>query len=164
MLVGKGFDLPEEVRDKTDFHWMHVPVGGSLNLCLLPADPVWYVAHWLSGRMLPCEGQECKLCAKSLGTQIRYVFAVVEISTRRSGLIELGKTNGLQIRDWGGRDGYPTFATFEVYRPGRNKNSRLDVRRIEENVWPWCTLVPVPDHYRALQATWDRSVQSVHTR
>lgn len=163
-LVGEGFELPIEVRDQVDFHWYHCPPGGSLNFILLPAKPVWYVAHWRNGRMIPCEGEDCKLCAMETGKQIRYVFAVAEITTRRPGLIELGKTNALLIRDWGGMDGFPNFATFEVHRPGRTKNSRIDIRRIEENVWPWCTKIAPPDPYRALQATWSRSVPSVHAR
>lgn len=163
-LVGEGFDLPQSVADRTDFHWFHCPVGSSLNLCLLPGKPVWYVAHWVNGRMIPCEGDDCELCAKELGSQIRYVFSVVEISTRRAGLIELGKTNALLIRDWGGLDGYPTFVAFEVYRPGRAKQSRLDVSRIEEKCLPWAMRIPIPDPMTALRLTWERQSLSAPTR
>ena len=164
MLIGEGFDLPQEVADRTDFHWFHCPVGGSLNLCLLPGKPIWYVAHWHNGRMIPCDGDDCILCARQMGTQIRYVFACVEISTRRPGLIELGKTNALLVRDWGGGDGYPSFCAFEVWRPGRAKQSRIEVRRTEEVCLPWAMRCTIPDPYRALQLTWERSGKTVHTK
>jgi hypothetical protein len=162
-LMGSGFDIPPEVADRVDFHWFHVPVGGSLNLCLLPPKPVWYVAHWVGGRMIPCEKDDCRYCAEGLGTQIRYVLSVVEITTRQPGLIELGKTNGLLIRDWGGCDGYPTWVAFEVYRPGRAKQSRLDVRRLEQSCLPWAMRVPMPDPVAALEATWEKLTNGVHT-
>jgi hypothetical protein len=155
-LVGEGFDLPVEVTDRLDFHWYHCPVGGSLNLVLLPPKPVWYVAHWVHGRMIPCDGEDCLLCSRAVGTQIRYVFSVAEMQTHRAGLIELGKSNGLLIRDWGGQDGYPSFCGFEVWRPGRGKNSRLEVRRIEGDHIRWAMRLGMPDPMRALEMTWER--------
>jgi len=163
MLVGEGFDLPQEVTDKVDFHWFHCPVGGALELVLLPPKPIWYVAHWVNGRMVPCLGEDCPLCVKQIGTQVRFVFSVVEVSGHRPGLIELGKTNAQQIRDWGGQDGYPAFTAFEVWRPGRAKQSRLEVRRTDSNALPWAMRVGMPDPLRALKLTWEKSSLDAHT-
>jgi hypothetical protein len=155
-LVGEGWDLPDVVRESVDFHWFHVGAGQSLLCCVLSPAPVWYVGHYVSGRMERCQGDRCLLCAEDMGRQLRYILGVVELTTKRRGLLELGKTNGLLLRDWSHGGSGLRGLMLEVYRVGKSKHSRLDLKLLEDGAPAWALARESPDLEEALRRTWMR--------
>jgi hypothetical protein len=155
--VGDGWELPPGAEPWSDFHWFQASTKGVLEIVVLSSGPSWYTGHYVGGRMSPCAGSGCELCAAGIGAQVRFVFAIVEIQTRRVGLIELGRGNGQQIRDWTARAGGLRGMRLEVSKHSRNAQSRTEVRYVEEVCPPWYLGVPVPDVQLALYLTWHKA-------
>lgn len=166
-LVGRGFDVPDVVRESVEWHWFHVAPGGMLELVVLSTEPVWYVGHFVGGRMQRCGGDDCRLCAEEFGRQIRYVVAVGEISTRQVGLVELGRENGLLLAEWckprvqralDGMRGVSGLRgmVIELSRAGKSKHAPL--RMTLQQVAPpgWYERRTGPDLQEALRRTWER--------
>jgi hypothetical protein len=168
-LVGSGWDPPQDVRDGVEFHWWHVPVGGSLLLCVLSQCPVWYVGHYHLGRMRPCAGRGCDLCALGVGRQLRFVVCAAECSTRRVGVLELGSGPGYQLRDRSASNGGLRGTVLEVARSGRSKHCRLELRFVDEHAGPGLLSLEPLELEEVLRTTWkkeerDREVRSSLTR
>lgn len=157
MAVGEGWDVRPEDRPWSDFHWWKVPAKGILVLALLGERPLYYVGHYVDGRMWPCVGSACGMCEKGIGSQVRYVMAAVDLSTRRVGILEVGRSNGLQIRDWVGSRGEMCGLTLELEKHSHSRTSRTEVRWVQKEAPPWVHIVEVPDIRRALILTWDKA-------
>ena len=157
MAVGEGWDVAPEDRPWSDFHWWKVPVRGCLVLALVGDKPLYYVGHYVEGRMWPCLGSECGLCKKVVGSQIRYVIGAVEVTTRRVGILEVGRSNGMLIRDWVAARGEMTGQVVELEKHSHARTSRTEVRRVDKEVGPWIYQVQVPDLRKALILTWQKA-------
>ena len=107
--------------------------------------------------MCPCSGSGCELCSTGIGSQLRFVFAVAERSTRRVGLIEFGKGNGQLIRDWSERAGGLRGVCLAVEKHSRSNQSRTEVRYVETPSEPWYLGLQVPDVQLALYLTWHKA-------
>ena len=160
---GSGWDVPAAVRDKSEFHWFHLPVKGSLMLCVLSDEPIWYVGHYHRGRMKPCTKGICALCAQGVGGQLRYVVSVVEILTRRIGLLEVGQSPALVLRQGAAGRGGLRGSMIEVFRSGRSKHCRFEITILDEPPPGWALVMKPVDVKRALQDTWERIEQKSHT-
>jgi len=157
MAVGDGWDPPPEAHPWSDFHWWKVSPGRVLELVILSEAPLWYTGHFLRGRMRPCYGDDCEECKKGTGGQIRYVLAGVEVSSRRVGLLELGRAVGLQIRDYAQSMGTARGMWLEFGKESHAKQSRMIVQMIEKPVEiDWMEL-SVPNMKEALVATWTKA-------
>jgi len=154
--LGEGWDLPDPVRQAVDFHWFHVTPKKRLVLAVLSTKPTWYVGHFYQGRMRQCERVDCSLCAAQIGAQVRYVFAVVEVTTRIVGVLEVGKEVGLLIRDQAAGRGFLRGLVIELGKASGSRQSRTEVQGIEGIAPTWCMSIPEPDLGHILRRTWDR--------
>lgn len=157
MTYGSGWDVPVEAQPWSDFHWFRVTGKTMLELVILSREPLWYVGHFDRGRMVPCYREGCRLCAEGVGAQVRYVFSAIEISTRRIGLVEVGKSVGQLIRDWTDRCGGLRGMWVEAYKHTASKNSRMEVRYIDNPLPNGILDQEGPDCKEALVATWQKA-------
>lgn len=155
--VGTGFDLPEGSDGWTDWTWFHVRAAAPSRFTFLCLAPVNYSGHFSKGRMVPCAGENCPLCARGLGSQARYVFSVVEWETHRVGLLELGRGHALQIQDWMPQNGGLRGLTIEIQRSSHSKQSKVDMKMISDSVPLFFQHLEGPDLLRAVKSTWQRA-------
>jgi len=107
--------------------------------------------------MWPCCGDECQLCKEGVAAQVRYVLAAAETSTKRVGIIEVGRGIGLQVKDWSMRNGGLKGMHLEFMKHSHSKQSRTEVNYIDEALAPWWRMCPVPDIRKALILTWRKA-------
>ena len=157
MPIGEGFDLPPGAEPWSDFHWFQASTKGILVLVILSDQPIWYTGHYVGGRMAPCSGSGCDYCATGIGSQVRYCVSVAETSSRRVGLIEFGRQNGLLLRDWMNRQGGLRGMVIEVSKHSKNVQSRTEIRYIDLPCDPWWRGAEVPDASTALFLTWHKA-------
>jgi len=155
-VLGSGWNPPQEVVDRTEWHWWHVPVGGSLLLCCLSQQPVWYVGHYHGNRMRPCRGAGCELCGLGVGRQLRYVVCAAEVTTRRVGVLELGTGPGYLLRDRALGNGGLRGTVFEVARSGRSKHCRLEIRFVDQHAGAGLLALEPLDLEEVIEGTWRR--------
>jgi hypothetical protein len=159
--VGEGFDLPEGNEGWSDWTWFHARSAAPSRFTILCDTPVHYAGHFAKGRMVPCVGDACPMCAKGLGTQARYVFSVVEWETRRVGLLELGRGHALQVRDWGKTGGTIRGVSLELQRASHSKQSRIEVSFVSDTTPLFFQHLQGPDLARAVKSTWQRQASQV---
>lgn len=157
MPVGDGWELAPGCEPWSDFHWYQASPRASLVLVVLSEAPVWYTGHYVGGRMVPCIGAGCDCCAAAIGAQVRYAVAVAEISSRRTGLIEFGRSNGLALRDWAAQGFGLRGMTIEVVKHTKSVQSRTEVRMIDPVAPSGFLALEVPDPSLALYLTWHKA-------
>jgi len=155
--VGEGWEVEHAYREWSDWTWFKPRGGKVLKLAILSQAPVWYAGHFVRKRMCPCAGEGCKICAEGIGIQIRYVFGAVSVETRMVGLIEVGKTLGLLIRDWCGRRGALRGMVLAFTKQTHAKQSRTEVEYCDEVEPAWLESVSCPDVRKALETTWAKA-------
>jgi len=156
VAIGEGWEVPPSEIPWSDHHWFRVSPRGALVVVCLSEGPLWYSGHYVAGRMAPCTGEGCELCAEGIGGQVRYVFSAAEVSTRRVGLLEVGRSNGLLIRSWMGRNGGFRGMVLELTKHSHSKGSRTEVVYVDREEPPWYLALEVPDVKRALLMTWKK--------
>ncbi len=157
--VGTGFGLPEGNDGWTDWTWFHARSASPQKFTILCAAPANYAGHYRKGRMVPCLGESCPLCATGVGAQARYVFSVVEWESRRVGLFEMGRGHALQVSDWAESAGGLRGVSFEVQRSGHAKQSRIEMALVGETLPLYFQHLEGPDVARAVRSTWERQVR-----
>lgn len=157
MPVGSGWELPESAEPWSNFHWFQASTRGVLDFVILGEEPFWYTGHYAGRRMYPCAGDGCEMCKEGVGSQVRYVLAVVETSGRRVGLIEFGKSNGQLIRDWTARNNGLRGMRIEVSKTTKSVQSRTVVEYVSIPCEPWYLGMEVPDVAQALYLTWHKA-------
>lgn len=155
--VGDGWEVPADASPWSDFHWFSVPVRGSLRITVLSEKPTWYTGHYMRDRMIPCVGHGCEGCARGVGAQIRYAFAVADWETRRCGLLEVGRQNGLLLQDWMVRNGGFRGMAVDLCKQGSQRQSRTVLRYLEEEGTAWAMGLDVPEVGLALYLTWTKA-------
>lgn len=156
MPLGSGWDVPAEVRGDLEYRWWRVGGNRTLNLVILSEAPFWYRGHFYKGRMIPCAGDNCKLCAEGVGAQLRFVLAAAEISTHSSGLIEIGQTVAREIRDLGVSRGQLRGLCVEFTKHSWHRQSRMEVSKIDREEGPWWRELDVPNVKKALWLCWQK--------
>jgi hypothetical protein len=154
--IGEGWDLPKRVRDSIDFHWFKVKPGRPVVLGILSVVPVWYVGHFHQKRMRRCSGDGCELCALGIGGQVRYLFGCVEPATGILGVMEVGKSVGLQLRDWAARRGSMRGMLVEFCKATGAKRSHTELSYVEMEEAPVWLKHGAPDLKLVLERTWAR--------
>jgi hypothetical protein len=154
--IGEGWEVPSGEIPWSDHHWFRVSPRGALVVVCLSEGPLWYSGHFIAGRMAPCIGDDCPLCAEGVGGQVRYVFAAAEVSTRRVGLLEVGRSNGLLIRSWIGRNAGFKGMVLELTKHSQARGSRTDVQFVDREEPPWYLALECPNVKRALLMTWKK--------
>lgn len=157
MGVGEGWELEPEHRPWSDFHWWKVPTKGILVLALFGGPPVYYTGHFADGRMWPCVDEGCGMCQRGIGEQVRYVMGAAEVSTHRVGILEVGRANGMLIRDRVRSQGHAEGVVMELSKHSHARTSQTEIRFVEVPVFPWIHQVEAPDLKRALLLTWQRA-------
>lgn len=157
MSFGEGFALPPDAKPWSDFHWFSASPKGDLVLVMLGDQPVWYLGHYVGGRMAACVGSGCDYCATGIGSQVRFCMSCAEVATRRTGLIEFGKGNGEMIGDWARRQGTLRGLVIEVSKHTKSRQSRTEVRHVSSPAEPWFLPLEVPDIALALYLTWQKA-------
>ena len=157
MGVGTGWEVAPEDKPWSDFHWWKVPGKGGIVLALVGKAPLYYIGHFVDGRMWPCTGEGCGLCERAVGSQIRYVMGAVDILSRRVGILEVGRANGLLIRDRCQARGEMCGLVVDLEKHSHARTSRTEVRFSDKEVGPWVHQCEVPDLKRALILTWDKA-------
>jgi hypothetical protein len=157
--VGTGFGLPEGSDGWTDWTWFHAKASVAQRFTILCSAPANYSGHYRKGRMVPCVGDACPLCAAGIGAQARYVVSVVDWETRRVGLFEMGRGHAVCLQDWAESNGGLRGLTVEVQRVSQSKQSRMDVRLVTDPVPLYFQHLQGPDVARAVRSTWERQVR-----
>jgi len=155
--IGEGWDVPADETPWSHFHWFRVSPRGPLAVVCLSEGPLWYTGHFVSGRMAPCLGEGCELCAEGVGGQVRYIFPVADVSTKRVGLLEVGREVGQLIRSWIPRRGGFRGMVLEFSKHSHSRVSRTEVLYIDQELPPWYLAVEVPDVKKALLMTWRKA-------
>jgi len=155
--VGDGWELPPGSEPWTDFHWFQASGKRELDLVVLSEFPTWYTGHFSEKRMVPCPGRDCSYCAAGVGAQVRYCFAVADMVSRRVGLMELGRSNGLLLQDWSHRNGGVRGMVVNVKKHSSHCQSRTEVSYVEEPCPLWAVGIPAPDPSLALYLTWHKA-------
>jgi hypothetical protein len=154
--TGEGWEVPRRVKDAVDFHWFKVKPGRALVLGILSPKPLWYVGHFHEKRMKRCPGMGCPLCGAGVGAQLRYVLGCVEAETGTIGIMEVGKTVGLQIRDRAAAVGSCRGLLVEFSKASSSKRSHTEMRFIDIVDPPVWLRFPPPDLKMCLERTWAR--------
>lgn len=157
MPIGSGWDVPEEAQGWSDFTWWKVRGSKSLVLIMLCDQPVWYSGHFYKGRMTPCLGQDCAMCADGVGAQLRYVLTGMDPVSQRAGLLEVGRNVALTVREFAARNGGLRGLMLEFTKMGHSKHCRMEVYAHYENTVPGWEKVKAPDMKAALVATWEKA-------
>lgn len=150
--TGWGDSFEDRHQDGVGF--AHVPARGSLEVLFLQDAPVTFTGHYVDGRMKPCVHNGCTLCAKGIGTQRRWVFAVYECARGATRLLELGASPANQLQhyaiDYQGLLGL----RFRFSKPGGTLRSTITVdltgsARVPESELPTC-----PDTAELMRKIW----------
>lgn len=157
MALGSGWDPPAKELGWNDFTWWKVRPNRAMVLYVLSDQPVWYSGHFYRGRMQPCLGEDCKCCADGINAQLRYVIACAEPISGRAGLLEIGRSVALQLRDWAETRGKMRGLCFEITKYSGSKNSRMEINHIPNPVGFQYAHIPTPDITTALVATWQKA-------
>lgn len=156
-VVGEGWDIPPEADSIGDFRWFKVTPGRVLHLVVLSAQPFHYRGHFVGTRMIPCAGPQCVYCENGVGAQLRWVVGAIDPFSGQVGLMEMGRTIGLELR--AKTDGKQPLkgSVVKFWRAGKSIHSRLEMDIVDMPVSKAYLTVPCPDIGKALKMTWQRS-------
>lgn len=157
MPQGLGWDVPQDVRGDLEYRWWRVSGNRVLVLLVLSEAPHWYRGHFYRGRMIPCLGEGCKVCAEKVGAQLRFVVAAADVGTHRSGLLEVGNTVALELRDLAVRHDGLKGLVVEISKHSFSRQSRMELKYVDREEPPWWREIDVPDIELALWLTWQKS-------
>lgn len=157
MPIGEGWEVPSSEIPWSDHHWFRVSPRGALLVVCLSQAPLWYSGHFVAGRMAPCTGAECAMCAEGVGGQVRYVFGAAEVHTKRVGLLEISRSNGLLVQSWMARHGGFEGMVLELTKHSHSKSSRTEIVYIDDPAPAWFRGLEVPNVRRALLMTWKKA-------
>lgn len=121
-MAEKGFRPPEP-----SVQWLHVDPGGYRD-CLIASDLWSYARHWLGKAPVQCTGRGCPLCKVGYPKQVRYIVKVA--CDDGDYLLELGGPQAPQIEQIY-EDGGVFGARIRLLKPGRTKNSKIEIEFIE---------------------------------
>jgi hypothetical protein len=130
-VIGKGWDVPPEDDCISDFRWWRVRPGKALRVVVLSHEPLSFIGHYWGNRMVPCEAPDCKLCAKGVGRQRRFVFGCAEIYTEQIGLLEIGRSVALELRALTEAEGKFRGLVLEWTKATKSPQSRMEVCRLD---------------------------------
>ena len=128
--ISAGWGDPAKERDEHSGLWLHVPARGRLTVCVLSAQPVRFVGHWVAGHMRMCPGPGCIWHERRLGQQVRYGFSVLDTETRACGLLEVGASAAEVIYRTSNMEGRLRGLCFVLRKEGQRDRGRVLVTAI----------------------------------
>lgn len=152
-----GWEPPEGVAGWSDFHWWKIAGGRALQLIIVSESPLGYSGHFTKGRMGPCYGEGCQLCHEGIGSQLRYLFAAVEPTTRRLGIWDVGRSVAMEIRDAATQRGSLRGLWIVATHHSHSKQSRTELEILTTELSTWVKGIEAPDVGRALVETWRKA-------
>lgn len=155
VMVGLGFDAPEDSRGSADFRWLHIPAGQAIEVTIISDLPLWYKGHWFAGRVRKCEGENCPACGMGVGSQRRWVFQVHRPGVSTLYLLEISESNALLVRSWIHRAGGFRGMNLMFSRPGQKRNGRVEVEYGPDAAPGRWEEVQILDLQTCLEATWN---------
>lgn len=157
MPIGEGWDVPATGEPWSQFHWFRASPRGDLVVVVLSDQVLWYAGHFLESRMCPCLGADCEPCRQGIAGQVRYVFAVAEVATKRVGLMEVSRSVGELIRSWEARRDGMRGMVLSFSKHSHSKQSRTEVEYIDREEGPWYRSIAAPEVRKALRLTWTKA-------
>jgi hypothetical protein len=151
---GHGLFAAPDEDEKMSFRWLHIRPGEAVTIVMGNKAPLWYKAHWYGGRMIPCEGEGCRLCDAGVGRQRRWVFAVSGWSTNKVFLWEVSEHTADQIRGLAERHDGLENLKLRVSREEGSKKGRLDVTSMGFDEFHASKGLQYPEPQEALELTW----------
>jgi len=124
---GHGFLSAPDDEDRCMFQWLHIRSGESCTVVFGDKAPLWYKAHWYGGRMQPCIGEECRMCAAGVGRQRRWVFAVKLVGGKKPMLWEVSESLAQDIKAIANEKGELERLKLYVIREGSGNKGRMSV-------------------------------------
>jgi hypothetical protein len=146
LSLGWGDELQDE-RPRQGVVFLHVPAQGFLRCVVLSEEPTSYKGHYVAGAMRLCEGGDCPLCARGVGSQVRVVFAVWDLGLQASGLLELSAGAASELRELAEGAGALRGLPLSLFREGGHARGRVVVDRMSAGALDgldW-QKIPVPD-------------------
>ena len=159
-VIGDGWDVPPEADSIGDFRWFKVRGLRVVTLVVLSHRPLHYLGHFYGGRMIPCAGEGCTFCAHKVGSQLRWVFAAVDVVKEQTGLMEVGRSVGLELRAMAEAAGKFRGLVLEFGKHSKSDRSRMEVRSLDMVASAKWMVLPIPDIGKALKLTWERGGSS----
>lgn len=98
-MIKEGWGTIKEIKKKDTLHFAKVLGTSSNRFLILNSSPLVYEGHYLHGEMIPCAGDNCKVCSAGVGKQIRYCFGVYEFRTNWRCVLELSAKQAEVIFD-----------------------------------------------------------------
>jgi hypothetical protein len=165
MAQGEGWEVPAGTKTWSTFHFFKVDPRHTMRLVILSDQPFWYVGHYVripgdgpgekaNARMVPCLQPHCEMCEDGIGQQLRYVFAAVDIDSKRIGIIEFSESNAELLRDWMSRNEGLRGMHIELSKHSLSAKSRTTIKFLEMGNEAWWRSLEMPDPKVALELTW----------
>ena len=88
-MIKEGWGTIKEIKERDSIHFAKVEGDEPNKFLILNHAPVMYEGHFVHGKMIPCEGENCNVCAAGVGKQVRYCFGVYEYRTGWRAVLEL---------------------------------------------------------------------------
>lgn len=151
--VDAGWGNPATEAANQSWVWLHVPARSAIRVVILSESPCRYKGHWVDGHMRPCLPVDCGYCAVRLGFQIRYVFAVHDMTHRVSGLLELGAGAAEVIKESADDLGFLRGLVFELRKEGGRDRGKIIVKAHHAMIQTEGLPVP-PDAALELRRMW----------
>lgn len=118
-------------RGSTKGHiFIHIPEGGELRLSFLGHSPTRYEGHWIGKGLKPCIGQSCRICSRGIGTQLRFVFAVLDVDIGHVGLFEIGERTAYRLKRIVDERGYMRGLTCRFWKAGGHQRGGIEIEEI----------------------------------
>jgi hypothetical protein len=121
-MAERGFRPPEP-----SVRWLHVEPQGYRD-CMISSDLWTYHRHWIGKGPVQCTGRGCPLCKVGYPRQTRYIVKVA--ADDGDYLLELGGVQAAMLQEIY-EDGGVFGARIRVLKPGRTKNSKIELEFLE---------------------------------
>lgn len=90
-MLKEGWGSLREPQERDKIHFAKILPSVRNEFLILNSSPLVYEGHYLHGKIIPCSGKDCKICADGYGKQIRYCFGVYEYRTEWRAVLELSR-------------------------------------------------------------------------
>ena len=90
-MIKEGWGTLREPEEREKLHFAKILPNVRNEFLILNSAPLVYDGHYIHGKIIPCDGKNCKVCAEGIGKQLRYCFGVYEYRTEWRGVLELSR-------------------------------------------------------------------------
>ncbi len=126
--VGSGWGNLGESSERGSTRFLHVVTTVPQQYVILSDEIANYYGHFRGGKMVACLGDGCKLCRDGVGKQQRWVFYCFREPDLACGMLEVGRSTALVLRQVCESFGCVRGAKFELWKSGLSKYSSIRAR------------------------------------